>query len=625
MSLRTTLTLLIVFALLVGVLLLKKDSTQSAGPQTPPTLLGTVDGTFEVEKFDVQHSRSRERTTFERRDGSWWLVEPADRARADLVQYLIEVLTNNQLEVVEKDPSTDRLASAGLEPPLGRVTLYARDGRTLGIRIGEFDPTNIYCYAMVESGDKPVLYRTGANLRNATDKPRQEWRDNRFLIGDAAFLRRVELRRPKVPKIVMEKVGTDWSMLEPRPFEAASSIVNNVLVGGLVRMTVHSFAEASPTQEDMVRYLLDDAHATIVLLDFGSGAPTEVRFGVVGPDPRAPRIAWDSARRVLLMVEGPETLELLERGEKAFRDPRVTDASIGTCRAVKMTLENGELAFELRYDRVTSAFRMENPFPAEIDDTRNGALHPWFTDLRALQAQRSDPGVEREAFLDASEVGGQAEFDRIFDDGEPLGGVIELDLVDRTGAATRERIEFYGGPGSETWLVRTSKHKDVAYVVESRLVEDVLNRDRRTFLSRVQIPADLNRMQTLSVTLADGRSKFIQRKNGGPKARTWYDPSAKDAYTGLLEGWLSKTSTLEAVAILGRDPLPEDGFATPQAIIEIGMSDEEYFGGKYTLEIGATDPSGREVVARSSHLGDRVVFRLEVAIIDELLKVFEGD
>lgn len=618
MTLRTTLVLLVLAGALGGLALMKRGTGEGGPVAPPPTLLGALDSSFDIVRFDLVHSRSREMSSHEARGDEWWMVEPiVDRSRPENVQYLIEVLTMNQIERVEDAPPIERLERLGLEPPLGRVTLHAKDGRAFGLRVGEVDPTGAYCFVMFDGGDDRALYRTGRNLRNALDPPLQEWRDDRFLVGDAAFLRRIELLRPDRPKVVFERTGTDWAMLEPRPFDAASSLVGNVLAGGLLRMKVWNFVVSHPTDEDLLRLQLDEEHATIVRLDFGQAAPLEARFGrIETEDAGAPRAAWDAVRRHVFAVEGRETLELLVEDAEAFRDPVVTRASIGTCRWLRMTRGDGEVAFELRYEPAASKFRFVAPFEADVDDGRNGALRPWFLALRELQALRPEPGVETDGFVDAEEFGGQERFDDVF---AVPDGLVEMDIVDRSGVERRERIELVG-PDGDTWLVRSSEHPDVAYVVESRLVEKVLGQDPRPFLPRQPLPTDLNRMKEVRVTFPDGRSLHMVRGTRGVQTRIWIDPSDPEADTAGLQAWLSQFVTDEAVAILGRDAEPADGFAAPRAVVEIVMTDDQYFGGRYVLELGARDPSEKEVVARSptTDLGRRVLFRFKAAVLDEL-------
>ena len=609
MSLRTTLWLLIGVVILGGIGLWRGDAGKdSIDPTVVPTLLDGLDGEFHIVRFEVAHSRSREQTSFEARGDDWWLTDPiVDRAGVENVQQLIEIMEANPKLLVERSPSADMLNNLKLEPPVGRVTLYSADGRAHAMRMGDREPTGTHCYIMFEGDD--ALYRTGANLLNVIERSRQEWRDRRFLLGDGAFARSLEIARPGEPTIVLEKKGTDWLMIEPVQFPAATRRINS-LVHGVLRLSVRTFVIAEPSNKQLVEHRLDDQNAVVVRLDLGQG-PVEARFGLPVTDGvGAPRSATDSTRRNIVHVEG-EVLPLLELREKDLRDPVVCEATISMTQRVRLTRGDGELAFEMEFDPDTKGLRLVAPFRSPIDDTRNGRLRYWFLALRALESIQGDGEV---GFLDDADVGPPG----IAGAFEEPDAILEIDTVTGTQARRRVRLEFVDD-GLNTLVRRANQYPDMAYVVPTAAAEKVLAVDARTFLVRAVMPEDLNDVVGFTIQHGDARD-HIQRKKG--KAPVWFDPESPDRNTSALQEYLAATLDTEATAFLARDPVPEDGFDPPAAVLRYEMKDDTLFGGEFVLELGARDETGTTVFARSPDIGRRVVFTFPVAMIDELEELF---
>ncbi len=616
MSLKTTLWLLAAVVLLALLLLfLRKDVAPVEEGPPPLVPVWPEEG---VRRLDIMLV-SGQMMGLEVRNGLWWLVVEAvdeepfvDRAQQDVLDQLHNVLRDNARLEVDRAPSLDVLKKLGLEPPRARVTLVSPKGEACRLRVGERDPGFNHVYVMIE-GDKS-LYRTGANLSNLLEKSRQEWRDQRFLQGDANLVRRVEVVRPGGERIVCERPSTEWTMAEPRPFAADSAVVRQ-LVNGLFLLQVDSFDQAKPQPEDLDAVGLVPATETRVVLDLGGGRSVTARFGPAPPggDPAAPRRAIDSERGHIFTVSG-RALEYLALRAKQFRDPRLCRVTASTTRRISLRRRDAP-ALEMRFREAARRFEIIEPFARPADDQRSSFLYGWLLAVSSLQA---------DDFLDVEELppapGGDPWSQVGFD---APRAVLEFDLVDNAGISEHVRLEFADPDGAGTVPVRRpDRAPDTAYLVPEEKVERVISADPRQFMVPEFLPKDILRLKRVTVR-ARGRSLTIERDRT-QGAEFWRDPTDRERNTGDFQAYVAALPAAKALEFHARDPVEEDGFTgADAAVLEVTLLDEEQRRATFTVTLGSKDPTGTTVVATTDSFPPRTVLTLEAWVKDKLLELFD--
>lgn len=609
MSLKTTLWLLVVVAALAGLLFIFKPAATNFPEDSIKHLIEDLPegGAKRLELSLV----TQQMLSLEQRGDTWWLVEPIeDRADRGVMQQLHEVLMGNPRYEVDPNPALDILKALRLEPPRARVTLRDASGGALALRVGERDATGAFVHVMFEGDD--TLYRTGSNLSNVLERPLREFRDRKFLRGDGALLRRIEIHHPSEPPIVLERPGTDWMLTEPRKFPAHHTAVNEIKA--LLLLEVDSFQETDPDDQQRQKAGLDDGVATKVVFDWGE-RKVEALFAPFGPDAPAPiRLAWDSERNHIVAVSG-RALLALRHESKQYRDANVCSVAMANVQWLRLRLR-GRPVLEVKYNPLTRQFEFVEPFDQQhVDDSRTGAFHAWLRRVSRMGATDfldqeelppADPGQDPWAVLG---------FDR-------PRATLEFRLVDSSGVTSKLAIEAADPDGSGTVPVRRlGQFSGTAYLVPERIMEKVLEVDPREFLARDLFPGNILEIKEAGIRAGERRRSLVRNPLEG--AEYWKDPQDEERKTTGFQEYLSALPEAKVLEFLPRGPLPEDGLEEPAAQLTLMIEDRD---GRHELrvDLGAKDPSGKTVLAQAApDLPPRTVFRLDAWVLDDLLKLLE--
>lgn len=608
MRFRTTLFLLGV----VGVLYLVVRWLDREGATTPvkgpEPLLGEFHAAL-VDRLELELI-TRESLQLEAKGATWWMVGPiVDHARASNVEALIDVLLQNPRARILERAETQDLTRFGLEPPRGRVTLIGDGGtKRLSLRVGERDPAGSLVYVKIEGED--AVYQTGANLANLLERNRQDWRADRFVTGDGALARRIEMVRPGLPKIVAErKTGIDWTLIEPMVYAGDSGQISQ-LVNGLLLLDVQNFTEANPSPERRVEKNLDTT-ATVVTIDFGN-RKVELRFGSrQTSEPGSPRFATSSEREHLFVVRGP-VLAMLDVSAKDLRDKRISRFSANDVTFVRVTRRDG-LPFELTYRAADRRFHFTQPFDEPSDDARGSPFRSFLSGIGTLEARANDGFLDPEEFP-PSDSGIDPIAALGFDD---PAYVFEIETANATDGGKRMRIEVTDDDGTGFRMVRRAdlENSPIWLVAASRLAQ-LGDSDPRTFLDRRLLPTDLENYERVVFTRGEKRREI--HRIGDSTDRIWTDPTDPKVKTHDLQEFLAKLAGLEASRFLPRDAAAEDGLAPPFGTLEIWFSGARVKDPPITLRIGAPDPSGKLVRVASSRLDPlRAVAECEIWLRDD--------
>ncbi len=605
MRLRTTLILLVFVLALLGVWWFA-DHRQPADTQKvgPKRLLGSFNPTL-LERIEVNLTTTQMMVLVPR-ERDWWFAEPfKDRAKREQVEYLLEILTQNARFDANPEPTKELLEKTGLEPPRARVTLVGDGGtQKISLRIGERDPAQQLVYVRIEGDD--AIYTTGANLVNLLDRHQQDWRDSRFVSGDGALVRSIEIARPDEPRIVAERTsGSDWSIVAPFVYPGDDDILGR-LVNGLLLLSVDNFLALDAKPEDLEKVNLG-AKATVVTLMFGT-RKLELRFGgEAGGKTR--RYAIDSERNHGFVVNGP-ALALLDTPAKGLRDKFVARVPPGDVTRVRVD-RDGETRFELQFRASERRFYYVQPFTNPCDDARNSQLRSWLGALTGLQASDFLDPDERPAGVDVDEALG-------FKDPH---FVCFVDTATGKGASETIRIEVGDDTSGKRPVRRTDKLKDVIWMVPTSVVDPVGDIDPRVFLAREIVPDALQDFEKVTIRLGD-RSRTIVRTGEVQGTRGWIDPTKPNASTADIQAFVFRLKGLQVDRILPRDEVAADGFEHA-ATIDIEFSGPRAKDEPIHLEIGAKDESGKLVAVKASRFPNRTVALADAWLRDELEPLFK--
>ncbi|MGH9582058.1 MAG: DUF4340 domain-containing protein, partial [Bryobacteraceae bacterium] len=162
-----------------------------------------------------------------REKGKWVITEPHDwLADQDAVSTLASSLSPVTADSVV-DATPKGLDQYGLATPSLTVTVHEKNGKTAKIFFGDDIPAGSLVYARVP--DKPDVYAVSSSVKSSFDKTANDLRDKRLLTFDSNQLTRVELISGKTHMEFGKNNQNDWEIIEPGPYRADSSQVENLI------------------------------------------------------------------------------------------------------------------------------------------------------------------------------------------------------------------------------------------------------------------------------------------------------------------------------------------------------------------------------------------------------------
>ena len=120
------------------------------------------------------------------------------------------------------------------------------------IVFGEKGPTHNIAYVMFKG--KPEVYRVHSDLREEASKDAYALRDKTILDFDPVKMRRLEIVRSGMGKVVIEQDQGKWNMLEPSRARASMAKVLEYLYN-IKNGEIKAFADENPS--DLAPYGLD--------------------------------------------------------------------------------------------------------------------------------------------------------------------------------------------------------------------------------------------------------------------------------------------------------------------------------------------------------------------------------
>jgi hypothetical protein len=290
-SLRRTLLTATAAALLGTAWWVSRPGEDAPGPAATTTSLLRFDRAALVR---VAITRTDGTLALEEGPHGWRLAGTDHRASDSMVSRVKHQLHDlDARATVVAD--TDDPARYGLGASATHVALTLRDGRTLGFRVGDPNPTGVSVY-LRRDGD-PAVYTVKKSAVDYYALSFDEFRERRFLELDSASVQAVEA-----------SLGPSWG-------GGGSTPLRNASPGEPV---VRAFRRAGPTDWEMTAPLRMDADPDAVATLLGQlGTLRAERFG---PDVAPPESGLDHPRaRIRLTLDGrsPRTLQVGARAEDA--------------------------------------------------------------------------------------------------------------------------------------------------------------------------------------------------------------------------------------------------------------------------------------------------------------------
>lgn len=258
---------------------------------------------FDVGDIDEFWTKSAEAgiqiKAVKQRDG-WWLTQPLS-ARGD--QEAIEKLLHNVVKsrkdaVLFEKPSPEKLKELGLDDPKRQFAIKVRGKDTI-IHIGDKGPTLNIAYAMFEGETR--VFRIHSDVRTEAGSSVYMLRDKTVLAINPVKLRRIEIERKGMEKVVIVHDQGKWNMAEPQEARANQTKVLETLFD-LKNAQVKEFLDETPS--DLKAYGLELPALRISVLQQGEDTPLILNIG-----------SRDRTRRGFFANNGGETkVYLAEEG-----------------------------------------------------------------------------------------------------------------------------------------------------------------------------------------------------------------------------------------------------------------------------------------------------------------------
>ena len=331
---------------------------------------------FQAEAADVTAAelKRREDTVRLARVGEGWelkspVVARGDRARID------ETLTTVLTAKIDReiDPKPAALGDFGLDKPAAEVTLTLKDGKTLGLALGNKTPTGVWVYAR-EAGKPAVVALPDGVLREAT-KAASEFRDRSILTLDRKAVSGFDVAADGAT-LSVEHAGDAWRITKPVALPADTEAIGDMFEK-LTSAKVKEFvAEAPPSR---AVYGLD--RPLRLTIHTGKDKERASRTLLVGRTDAAKKGVYamrDGESSVLLLPE--EVVKPIPRTVAALRDKQLVAVDRDKVTRVQVESPKGAVTLTRQKDR----WAITAPQALAADQLEAGAL---LTRLRELRAQ----------------------------------------------------------------------------------------------------------------------------------------------------------------------------------------------------------------------------------------------
>lgn len=320
----------------------------------------------------VEIKRKDDTLTLARAGDGWELKAPVtargDRARID------EMLTTVLTAKIDReiDPKPAALADFGLDRPAADIMLTLKDGKTVGLALGNKTPTGVWVYAR-EAGKPAVVALPDGVLREAT-KPASDFRDRTIVGVDRKEVSGFDVTSDG-ETVSVAHVGDAWRITRPKELPADTEAVGDMFEK-LTTAKVKDFVAESPPSP--APYGLD--HPLRLAIHTGKDKDRATRTLLIGrndTDKKGIYAMREGEPSVLLLPE--DVVKAIPRTVAALRDKQVVAVDRDKVTRVEVASPKGTVTLTKDKDR----WAITAPRPLPADQVEAGAMLTRLRDLRA--------------------------------------------------------------------------------------------------------------------------------------------------------------------------------------------------------------------------------------------------
>ncbi len=277
------------------------------------------------------------RITCERRDGTWWIVDPITaRADDERIRTVLDTLAlapvHDAITVNEQRRRGVSQREYGLVPPRASLTVQGPSVPQTEIRIGAHAPHGQSLYAA--TSDSSTVWVSDPVLHAVLPASVTDLRDRTLLPHTSERLRRFELLIPDRPPIAVERdVAGRWWIRQPEPRRADEQAIAELLdyvsetrIQGFVRLDDPATGSEEPADVGISFGFTPDEAKAIARFWFaaGRGAPAfhEIVFGKSVTDHPELVYLHSTAERLVATVDRT-LVQALRLSPDRIRDRRV--------------------------------------------------------------------------------------------------------------------------------------------------------------------------------------------------------------------------------------------------------------------------------------------------------------
>jgi len=254
----------------------------------------------DITEFWINYVKENRQIKLVKDKDGWQLVQPLS-AKGDAVaieKLLTNVVTSRKDAVLFEKVEHAKLVELGLGDPEVEMGLKSASGETV-IVFGERGPTNNVAYAMFKG--RPEVYRVHADLKKDVSKDAYALRDKTILDFDPAKMRRLEIVKRGMSRVVIVQNQSKWNMLEPATGIASMAKVLEYLYA-IKNGEIKAFADENPA--DLAPYGLASPMLQLTIYQEQKEAPYILTIGDKDRAKRAYFAKVNQAKKVFDVEEG---------------------------------------------------------------------------------------------------------------------------------------------------------------------------------------------------------------------------------------------------------------------------------------------------------------------------------
>lgn len=261
----------------------------------------------DISEFWINYIKENRQIKVVREKDGWQLVQPLS-AKGDvkiIEKLLTNVVTSRKDAVLFEKVEHAKLVELGLGDPEVEVGVKSASGETVVV-FGERGPTNNVAYALFKG--RPEVYRVHSDLKKDVSKDAYDLRDKTILDFDPAKMRRLEIVKKGMNRVVIVQNQSKWNMLEPTAGIASMAKVLEYLYA-IKNAEIKAFVDEDPA--DLAPYGLSSPMLQLTIYQEQKEKPYILTIGDKDRTKRAYFAKIDRAKKVFDVEEGlVETLIL---------------------------------------------------------------------------------------------------------------------------------------------------------------------------------------------------------------------------------------------------------------------------------------------------------------------------